>query len=337
MGFKRLPVVTKLFKEHTPKIAFRALSKMDRQVEQVEQESYILGGYEENLLVTPSACSASSILAAPNEPEYAIDGDLTEYWYSNTDNPAWWKYDFGAGNEKRIRKCEVQAGTVSGVETVTIHNWELQGSNNDSNWTTLDTQSGITWASGQLRVFEFENDNSYRYYRIFVADNDPSVRSAIASIEMMEGIYELECGDQLLTSDANVFSSAIWPGGDAENAIDSNLANYWYSNIDDPHWWGYDFGSGNEKRIRKYVFTVGGTSGIETVSVHTWDFQGSNDGVNYTTLHSQSGIFWSAYQKREYFITNENDYRYYRIYVADNDPSPRSSIAYIEMMEAIYI
>jgi len=28
MGFKRLPVVTKLFKEHSPKIAFRALSKM---------------------------------------------------------------------------------------------------------------------------------------------------------------------------------------------------------------------------------------------------------------------------------------------------------------------
>ncbi len=48
-------------------------------------------------------------------------------------------------------------------------NWTLQGSNNGSSWTTLNTQSNQTFASRFLtKTYTFSNSTSYTYYRLNV-------------------------------------------------------------------------------------------------------------------------------------------------------------------------
>jgi len=46
--------------------------------------------------------------------------------------------------------------------------FQFQGSNNDTDWTTLDSQSGITWTSNTPRTFTFSNTTAYLYYRLNV-------------------------------------------------------------------------------------------------------------------------------------------------------------------------
>lgn len=62
--------------------------------------------------------------------------------------------------------------TISGTPS----DWELQASNDMTNWVTLDTQSGITWTStSDIQVFRFNNTTAYQAYRIYVtnsANND---------------------------------------------------------------------------------------------------------------------------------------------------------------------
>ena len=51
-------------------------------------------------------------------------------------------------------------------------NWKLEGSNDDSNWTVLDTRSGIKFPlRKQLLTFEFNNNTSYQYYRMTIQNN----------------------------------------------------------------------------------------------------------------------------------------------------------------------
>lgn len=49
--------------------------------------------------------------------------------------------------------------------------WELQGSNDGTNWTGLDTQTNITFSDfKQTKRFEFVNITTYKYYRLVVTE-----------------------------------------------------------------------------------------------------------------------------------------------------------------------
>ena len=78
------------------------------------------------------------------------------------------KYDFGsalwASDEYTI---EPQSPTRA------PRDWTFQGSNNDADWTTLDTQSSITtWSVGVVKSFSFVNSTKYRYYQIVITANN---------------------------------------------------------------------------------------------------------------------------------------------------------------------
>ncbi|MNM76794.1 N-acetylneuraminate epimerase [compost metagenome] len=50
--------------------------------------------------------------------------------------------------------------------------WTFEGSNNSSNWTILDSQNNYTeWNQGE-NVFTFNNDKSFKYYRINITKNN---------------------------------------------------------------------------------------------------------------------------------------------------------------------
>lgn len=95
----------------------------------------------------------------------------TERWLSAAGNTTGWvRYDFGSGNAKVINKyrwrtMESDSNAVPGA-------WDLQGSNDDTNWATLHSgtntvQTGNTW----IGYFEFRNSQAFRYYRFNVTAN----------------------------------------------------------------------------------------------------------------------------------------------------------------------
>lgn len=78
--------------------------------------------------------------------------------------------------------------TISGTPS----DWELQASNDMTNWVTLDTQSGITWTStSDIQVFHFNNTTAYQAYRIY-ATNSANTDSFIIIGNLKFGILEIK-------------------------------------------------------------------------------------------------------------------------------------------------
>jgi hypothetical protein len=90
----------------------------------------------------------------------------TEMWYAHQSPPNWIKFDFGAGNAKVIVKYRMATNDTY-VYGYAPEDFVLEGSNNDSDWTTLDTQTGINnWITSEWKEFTFSNTTAYRYYRL---------------------------------------------------------------------------------------------------------------------------------------------------------------------------
>jgi len=116
--------------------------------------------------VSPYVISASSVYG--DYPYYYpwkafdVDGAST-YWASSPSehNNSWVKVDFGIGNAKKVSQYKITL--FGGVYSFDA--WTFEGSNDDANWITLDTQINQKLIVGQT-PHSFVNTTSYRYYRI---------------------------------------------------------------------------------------------------------------------------------------------------------------------------
>ena len=119
-------------------------------------------------------------------------------------------------------------------------------------------------------------------------------------------------------------------------AFDNNESSgYYHSASGYPHWIGYDFGVGNQKKINKVRIKFYYNHYSETVVV-----QGSNSlDVNWedkawTDIYTMTGIDSSGHQWNEREFTNNIAYRFYRLYGAAAGPGGNTywCIWEIEMM-----
>lgn len=119
-----------------------------------------------NNLATGGTASASSTHNS-NTAAKARDGlsntrwSSASYYTGNGNRTEWLKVDFGANIEKIINKYRVNSYYQRNPTR-----WQLQGSNNNSDWIVLDNRDyASTWGNGNF-TFSFLNSIAYRYYRI---------------------------------------------------------------------------------------------------------------------------------------------------------------------------
>ncbi len=104
----------------------------------------------------------------------------------------------------------------------------------------------------------------------------------------------------------------------AGNAFDSNAATIWFAGGTTAGAIQYDFGTGRAPTIKGY--TVTSPSIKPERDPKDWQFQGSNDGANWTTLDTQSGqTFPVRFYEMEYALTKPAAYRYFRLNVTANN------------------
>ncbi|EJL29750.1 F5/8 type C domain-containing protein [Brevibacillus sp. BC25] len=110
------------------------------------------------------------------------------YWSSEYKiKNGWLQVDFGLGNEKAIQKYVI-ANSNGIVERAPV-TWTFEGSNNDTDWTILDSQTNVTNWDGTAKSFTFDNPSKYRYYRINIAiNNGYKTEVDIGEFELMEKI-----------------------------------------------------------------------------------------------------------------------------------------------------
>ena len=93
-------------------------------------------------------------------------------WYAYPNSSCWLKYNFGAGNTPIVTKYTLMVGHDPQPSIRLMRSWTFSGSNNDSNYTVLDSHvndTGQTLAgSSYIYPYTFANAIGYQYYRLDV-------------------------------------------------------------------------------------------------------------------------------------------------------------------------
>lgn len=287
---------------------------------------------------------------------YAFDGKDSTYWESNVVANSYIIYDFGEANEKIISKYILQSPST---QTYMIKNWTLEGSNDKSSYTVLDTQTNITWSAGEKKEFIFDNSTPFRYYKINVSANNGGSYTRISEISY----YSINSFDKilLLNMDSKVVgfenidtpyitkmtsntapsplkasaSSIAGSGYEAFRAFDGNTgttnASWVTLNPYPTGWIALDFGE--FRKVSKVKLTSWNNSSAKTHSPKDFLIEGSNDGSKWTTLKEiVNETDWIANETREYSLGKTHNYKMYRINITKNNGAVQSGLGEIQFI-----
>ena len=160
--------------------------------------------YGETDRLTGGSVSASSIESGSYPASYAVDNNAGTSWRPHNGVPEWIKYDFGSGTTWAIGKVRILQVSA----TYSINAFKIQGSNNDSDWTDLYSDNYPNSTAWQEYTWEEEND--YRYIRIYVSSIDGGANFGIYEWEAFEYIAPTRGNFFLLLSEAYKRAKKLW-------------------------------------------------------------------------------------------------------------------------------
>ncbi|MBN1413233.1 MAG: glycoside hydrolase family 88 protein [Spirochaetales bacterium] len=186
--------------------------------------------------------------------------------------------------------------------------WTLQGSNNGSTWTTLDSRSGEHFPNRfQLRIFSFANTSSFNYYRLNMSNNSGTIlqlaewelfgtgtgntASPTPAPTSQPGNVNLAIGKSAVSSSNE---NASFP---ANYAVDGNPGTRWSSAFSDPQWIYIDLGASYPVgRVtlaweaaygQAYEIQVSGNASSWTTVYSTTSGDGGTDNISFTTASAR--------------------------------------------------
>jgi hypothetical protein len=137
--------------------------------------------------------SAPSPFVASASSEYynafnAFNSDLAgaNYWLGTGSGVDYLQLDTGSGNSYILGVYDIQVDNVPEPNRAP-KNWTMQGSNNGSSWTTVDTQTNQTsWLKAQTRSYTAATQTTaYRYFRLSItANNGDATYTQVAQLSL---------------------------------------------------------------------------------------------------------------------------------------------------------
>lgn len=133
--------------ESTNEIAIRELKIM------VDTTQHPTSALTSDSAPSPFVSSASSIDGSSRAAWKGFDRS-DDHWGSAFGGiPGWLKIDLGSGNDIAPTAYKITAGD-DGKQTHAPKTWTFEGSNNDSDWETLDTQTTVSnWSADEERTY----------------------------------------------------------------------------------------------------------------------------------------------------------------------------------------
>lgn len=97
--------------------------------------------------------------------------------------------DFGDNNSKQVNSYSITPVTSSNypssINMSYPKTWTFQGSNNNSQWDTLDTRSNITFGTSTL-TYNITSPSKYRYYRLNITATSTNNQVSIAQLHLFD-------------------------------------------------------------------------------------------------------------------------------------------------------
>lgn len=133
--------------------------------------TFVENGYSADL-TTGGTPSASHENGASEGADEAFDDSSSTKWLAFNTTP-WLQYRFGSSATHLVLKYSLTSGNDD--DTRDPKDWTLQGSNDGSSWTTVDTVTGETFASRGLTkefICDSPGTTAYEYYRLNISANN---------------------------------------------------------------------------------------------------------------------------------------------------------------------
>jgi len=212
--------------------------------------------------------------------------------------------------------------------------WTMEGSNDGSTWTTLDTQTGAAaWANAETRTFTPAAITvSYAYFRVNITAGGDGTYVNIAQLFLYETLPIIPAGigphgmtgdntqSPFVASASSYYGSTSQPYYAFDNGFYSGglPGGWWIGTGGGVDWLQIDMGSA----VLVGSYAIQATNELLRMP-SAWTWEGSNDGSTWTVLDTETAqTAWGIYQTRTYTCVGTTAYRYFRLNISANNGDP---------------
>jgi len=201
---------------------------------------------------------------------------------------SWLQYDFGSGVTQTIKRYTVTS--ANDVPARDPKDWQFQGSNDGSTWTTLDTRSNQSFAARfKVNTYNIGNNTAYRYYRLNVTSNNGDGSTQLSEL----GLWS-DTGRTLPDGPYRVLSrKSLKAIGAATTTNGTELDQWDYSGSNNQKWTFADQGNGQYKITgvgSGRAMDVAGISTANGAKITLWDWLNANN-QKWTVIPVGNGSF----------------------------------------------
>ena len=213
--------------------------------------------------------------------------------------------------------------------------FQIHASNDGETWNVLDSESNVSWTTlGELKLFTFENENAYLYYRLYITANQGSAYHGCSCFILGNSIHEYKRWLNkynnvvpTMTSDETIGEDGVYRLSSSTEHSD-HKRKYLFDKRFDTRFELNSETSGwiqIELPVAKFVnvFSVGARSdGWCVATPRDYALFGSNDGSTWTQLFSISNSnTFAASELRTHDLIHNTPYKFYRLNISNPDSS----------------
>ena len=140
-------------------------------------------GIPGNIRDQVTAVTASAENAPGETAERVNDGDVNSKWLAR-ESTGWIRYELSAP----VAVVHYALSSANDSPERDPRDWQLQGSHDGTDWTTLDTQSNQDFSERfQTKEYRFDNDEAYESYRLDITANHGDGLTQLAELQLSDG------------------------------------------------------------------------------------------------------------------------------------------------------
>ena len=199
--------------------------------------------------------------------------------------------------------------------------WTLQGSHDKTNWTIVDTKSGVNdWQWPDVKEFTCANSSSYRYYKLVITARNGSNCVELYQVEF----FKASSAKVDMTGDGrgNVCDCTSLYAGSGDSLFDDRFVHSSDHRICDneiakrPFHVIWDFGEGNSSVVNAYRISYKSNGSGADRAPRNFQLMASNDREDWYILDEHYDVTdWANPSQKSFVCDNDRAYRYYAIKV----------------------
>lgn len=105
-------------------------------------------------------------------PDMLKDGLTASGYEFGGGIPCWAVFDYTSTSTNPVTWNSYTITAASNIDQCAT-GWEIAASNDNNNWTVLDTRTGIVWTGNtEAKAYSFANATSYSYYKLTITNSN---------------------------------------------------------------------------------------------------------------------------------------------------------------------